>query len=156
MRRITKKQIIAIRTMASKKFSDEEYHDWLWWNFKKESTKDLSYSEAESARKLLYKPFNHTPFDRVRSYTAISKAQAERIAILEVILEWHEDQSRLAGFVKKQTGKDVDVMKLSKKEAQKVITGMQRIVAPESDDYKKLNNTKNSNLYDCYIDIKCS
>ncbi len=161
MRDITKQQIKKIRTMASIIWGDDDlYHDWLFESFKVASTKDLNFSEASEAIRILShdnKLFNHNPpFEKKgKKYTWISRAQAERIAILEVILGWNDASTRLTGFIRRQIGDDVAVMDMSSKEARKVIIGMQRIVAPKSEDFKCINNASNDDLYDTYINIKC-
>ena len=139
--------------MASKIWDDDMYHYWLEEHFSKVSTKDLSFDQANRAKKMLWKIVNG---ESTRDFYRISKSQAVRIATLEYILNWQDDKSRLAGFCKKQTGKDMDILKYDKNEANKIIVGLQRIIAPKACDYQKLNKAGNSKLYDCYLDIKTS
>ena len=62
-------------------------------------------------------------------YSRITAAQAGKISGLEYLLGWETNPARLAGFITRQTGKDKAVEWLSVSQAQKVIIGLQRILA---------------------------
>jgi len=62
-------------------------------------------------------------------YSRITAAQAKKISALEYLLGWETNPARLAGFIKRQTGKDKAVEWLTVAHAQKVIIGLQRILA---------------------------
>jgi len=70
-----------------------------------------------------------------RAKARITNGQLRRIPELKNQLEW--DKSRLADFVKQQTGKRKLIPSLFKHEATKVITGMERILAEQP--YTKSN-----------------
>lgn len=75
----------------------------------------------------------------------ITPARAERINILEQILEW--DSKRLQGFIFKQTGLSKGVEMLTSSEGGKVITGLTRIyTAGNRDLYLKINRLPNNEL----------
>jgi len=145
-RKITKSQVRALRTAASKVFpNDELYHDWLMNNFKVESTLELSNTQARRAIDLLAK---ETGFKSKRNYYGsgikgqkagpLTENQAKKIGALERLLGWERKQT--LGFIRRQTGKLCDVQMLRNYEAQKVIVGMQRIAAGgDQKIYKQLN-----------------
>lgn len=137
-----KKQIKAIRTLASRHFyNDDDYHDWLFEQFKKRSTKELNSYEASEAIQLL--SFRKPPLrrDGGRYYRGmgragdggvfITQAQADKIGALENAFGWSGDPFRLIGFIKKQTGKIKTVEMLSRSEASKVIIGLEKLMNEE-------------------------
>ncbi len=87
----------------------------------------------------------------------LTPMQAERISILENLLQWNESEDRsqksedsnkrLLGFIFKQTGKQKAVQMLMNYEAGKVIVGMQRILAiGDQAKYNALNKMPNKQL----------
>lgn len=160
MSQITNKQIIALRTAAAKVFrDDEEYHMWLAQNFDGIcSTKDLSSADARQAITLLRKTLNYSASGRFsKVYTGQGKKgsaasmltpdQAAKIGALCGLLGWHENRGRLFGFIERQTGKKCDVQMLLNYEAQKLIIGMQKLIAgSDSELYRFLNTLKADDL----------
>jgi hypothetical protein len=75
----------------------------------------------------------------------ITPMRAERISILEELLNWNT--KRTQGFIFKQTGYQKSVEMLTSQEGGKVIVGMTRIFSNGNKDiYIKLNNLSNREL----------
>jgi len=145
MRAITKPQIKKIRTMASHIFGDDEdYHNWLIENFGKKSTKKLNIHEASEAFRLL--DGDTSGYDG----RLLSKAQGERIALLQDMMDW--DSEHLVGFVDRQVKGGKKISQLYKHEARKVIIGLQRVISKGSKDvYDWINRMNNKQLGDFQI-----
>lgn len=156
MPNINKGQIKALRTIASKIFpGDEEYRAWLYQRYEVESTKDISFHQANDALDALNKELNPNRKPQKRYYGSgrkaanrrtnnhLHKSQAEKIGALEKLLSWDNDKTRLLGFITRQTGHNKAVQMLTPGEATKVIVGMQRIAANgDKGIYKMLNEMK--------------
>ncbi|APF20370.1 hypothetical protein Calab_1480 [Caldithrix abyssi DSM 13497] len=138
----SKKQIKLIRALAAHHFyDDDDYHDWLFDQFGKKSTKELTGHEAHEAIQLL--SFRKAPLrvDGGRHYSGsgragdgrhfLTQAQANKIGALEYALGWSGNPFRLIGFIKKQTGKNKTVEMLSRSEASKVIIGLEKLLEEE-------------------------
>ena len=136
---ITKDQIRAIRTIASRMFPDDDaYHNWLMNNYHVASTKDLSKQMASQIIEMLGDP-THTKISeesKGRYYGGgnpgsnrdhLTQAQADEIARLEDALGWTENPKRLRGFIVRQIGKHCTVEMLMNYEARKVISGMKKM-----------------------------
>jgi hypothetical protein len=157
---ISKGQIKALRTIASKLgLSEEDYSDLLAGMGKK-STKGLTYDEAhELITRLSLRLNGHKQFEKKTKYKGqgvrggvkgkislhLTQDQAERIAVLEGLLRW--DGMKTRAFIQRQSGKMTSVEMLSGDEATKVIVGMTKILA--NGDwvlYGDLNRLSNSAL----------
>jgi hypothetical protein len=147
--KITNKQVIALRTAASKMFaSDENYHDWLGTNFGKFSTLQLTVNEAGEAIRLISKNYfnqknRHYGTGKPGLQQHLTQRQATKIGFLEKILGWENEPGRMTGFIQRQTGRLKAVEMLMNWEATKVIIGLQRIIAG-----------KNKRLYDYLNTLK--
>jgi hypothetical protein len=124
-------------------FGDEEsFRDWLEESFGKRSTRALTKVQAMEAISML-----ETGAMPDKKYypkkKEISRAQMERIALLEDLLGWSDD--RLFGFIKKQVKKG-NISDLTIGEGRKVIIGMQKILSGNKTVYKYINSLKNSDL----------
>jgi hypothetical protein len=74
----------------------------------------------------------------------ITFEQAKKIGVLASMLGW--DETRLIGFIRRQTGEVKAVEWLMKYQASKVITGMQRIIAGKDEKkYRELNQMGKKN-----------
>lgn len=140
--KIDKKQIKVIRALAAKIFDDDDaYRDWLTKNFfrndARKSTTELTQQEGREAIEILmrFMPPASKPAagGNVSRYKGsddgvhLTKRQAYRISFLETALGWQDNFARLQGFIFKQTGKNQSVEMLSKGEASKVITGLEKM-----------------------------
>lgn len=135
---IQKRTIVALRTITSKCFkNDDQYHDWLADNYGLASTKDLSEQEGREAITLLLKAFGDgkrlriNDSDEAEVGNWLSEDQEKYIKRLEKELGWKDNKSRLLGFIKRQTGLNKSARMLSVRDAQKVITGMLRLLKIE-------------------------
>lgn len=143
MSRPNKEQLKRLWANGRVVFGDEgEFRDWLEANFGKRSTRALSKTQAMEAISLL-----ETGAMPDKKYYPkkkdISRAQMERIAILEKLLGWNDD--RLFGFIKKQVKKG-NISDLTIGEGRKVIIGMQKILAGNKTAYKYINSLKNHEM----------
>lgn len=160
-KKISKSQVKAIRTAASKLFgtcdcastalgtgSLCDYHDWLAQNFDGiVSTLDLTFYQADEAIQALAKATGYET--KRRRYSGSGKKgkaadwltpkQANKIGILAALLDW--EPKRVRGFLKRQTGRLCDVQMLRNYEAQKVITGMQKVIAGGDQDFYRILNS---------------
>lgn len=144
MKKASAAQIKFLRSIAGKAFPDDaQYHDWLFVCFGKESTTELTIHEASEAIQLIQKQFPGTKSHTLKSdYQGYGQAgtngnitprQAHQVAVLECALGWTDNPARLAGFITRQTGKQSAVQMLSVKEAQKLITGLERILSTQKE-----------------------
>lgn len=142
---ITGKQVGFLKRLAAKVFhgDDDDYTTWLretfprvtWSDPSRPSCKDLSKSQGITAIDDLKAraegkapPTTH----RGRYHGAgqagfayrLTPDQADEVARYQDLLGW--DAQRLADFVEQQVGKRALVSALTKRQAGKVITGMQR------------------------------
>jgi hypothetical protein len=158
---ITKNQIKAVRTLASRIFpSDDDYRSMLA-TMNVTSTKDLSFAQAkiligklaEIAKKknchsrmplsgIQKKYYGTGKCGQQRHLTA---AQAERIEILVEALSWND--ARLRGFLKRQLNKNTAIQMLMNYEAVKVIVGLEKILSDGNREYYlKINKLNNEQL----------
>jgi len=157
--RISKNQIKAVRTLASKAFPDDETFRTALSGYGAEHTGELSYFDARDFITKLSAIVNKNPkeaekFTKKKKYYGtgergrqrhLTPLQAERILLLEELLGWNEVRTR--GFIKKQINKDTAVQMLMNYEAVKVIVGMQRIFSGGNKDrYKEINEMTLSQL----------
>jgi len=158
---ITKNQIRAVRTLASRVFpSDDDYRSMLG-TIGVESTRQLSFEQAKGIIAQLSKRVGTNPCHSERSEEShpkkyygtgkrgsqrhLTASQAERIGILADALGW--DDARLHGFLKKQLNKNTAVQMLMNFEAVKVIVGLERILADGNRKYYlQLNKMNNQQL----------
>jgi hypothetical protein len=139
---IDKKQIKILRTLASKVFKNgnDEYHAWLQKSFfdddNRKSTTELTATEAREAINILMR-YVSKPGATVSRYKGsnngvnLTYKQAAKISFMETALGWADNFARMQGFIFKQTGKNKSVEMLSIGEAQKVITGLERILGDQ-------------------------
>jgi hypothetical protein len=137
-------QLKAIHTASRRIFNtDDDYRSWLFDNYGVFSASNLKMGEASQAIGLLQKitgyksKFTYTPKRPGR----ITVYQINRIVSLTILLDWHKQTFRIDGFIKRQTGKSTTVKMLTSHEAQKIIIGLQRIIANGSDDIYRYLNT---------------
>jgi hypothetical protein len=151
----TAKQIKVIKAIQRDKFSsDEEYRDWLRNNFKVTSCTKLNNQEASEAIQLLTEgkikpvtPAKYRGNGKRGSQVHLTPAQAERIRILEEILDWHSNGRRLQGFMKRIFNRETRVDWLKNYEAVKLILGMTKLISGKDETlFKKLNSMNNSEL----------
>jgi len=64
----------------------------------------------------------------------LTQKQADEIARLEWKIGWTPEPSHVRGFIKRQLGTQMQVTDLTKREAQKVITGLRRVLEHKQDD----------------------
>lgn len=164
MAQINKKQIIALRTAASKVFSDDEFREFLAFNFDGVlSTKDLDSEQASVAITLLSNQIGYTGRDAThrvstnkraygigkkgRAAGRITQAQAEKINGLCELLGWEIDGKEILRFVERQTGSMKSVSWLLNYQASKVIVGMQKVIAAgDKALYDFLNNLTSADM----------
>jgi hypothetical protein len=160
---ITKNQIKAVRTLASRVFPTDDDYRAMLYTMNVTSTKDLTFHQAQELIADLSKIANSNSVIPERSYRESTKGkkyygtgtrgqqrhltalQAERIGILSDALGW--DDARLRGFLKRQLDKNTAVQMLMNYEAGKVIVGLQRIFTDGNREYYlKINKLNNEQL----------
>jgi hypothetical protein len=120
-----KKELIKIcHTLKNKKFSDDMCRkDYLMANYGVSSTKDMSVDELREFATFLGYVGNHS--------IKIEKATQRQVSMIETLWEKKaRDTSKLAlrNFIKRVVGKrPLYIASLTKKEATKVITGINRL-----------------------------
>lgn len=133
---IQKRTIKRLRTVASKVFGDDEqYYQFIGTNYQVDSTLDLTEEQAEEAISILdreLKARKRAEHGR-RDPKMISQNQKEYIEGLFKELGWAEGP-RWWGFIAKQTGKKSTLNMLTRRDASKVIVGLERMVAWEPMD----------------------
>lgn len=135
---ISKSQIGYIKSLAANVFPyDDEYRAWLSRTFGVESCTALTRSQGITAiddLKAMADGKTPPPTHRGR-FTArgergyahlLTQEQADEIARHQDLLGW--GTHALNRFLNRQTGKQKSVSMLTKREATKVLTGMQRIL----------------------------
>jgi len=140
-KKIEKWQIQTISILADVVFPDTDtFREWLENETGKRSRKDLTYSQAlDVTKKLKAVRAGKTYRDHKTNF------QYKRIVILAGHLSW--TATMLLNYCKKQTGKATAPNMLSKADAGKVITGMQKVIAAgDKDYYNKINSSNNKNL----------
>ena len=151
MKKISKAQVKTLRALASKAFpNDALYHEWLYAQFGKESTLDLSTAMGHRAIQMLLpdweKVETHGSASVRKGYypdgsgwaNHLSDKQAKNIGGLAADLGW--SMEGLLKFIKRQTGQDKTVEMLSGKEATKVIIGLKRVLQYKQDYRMEANN----------------
>lgn len=159
---VTKRQIAAIHTLKAKLGINDDTYQSILLAYGVDSSSKLSFTEAGemisnfSAR---LNGKNPTPLPKKKYYGKgkrgqeknLTQMQAERILILEKLLEWN-DYSTFS-FLKRQTGKNTGVQMLTNTEASNVIVGMQRTLAGKiggvvQEVYTYINSLSNNQLRD--------
>ena len=145
---ITGKQVTFLKRLAAKVFhgDDDDYRTWLretfpktrWADPERPSCKDLSRSQGITAiDDLKARAAGQPPPEthRGRYHGAgqpgfayrLTNDQADEVARYQDLLGW--DAAQLADFVERQVGKRALVSSLTKREAGKLLTGMQAVLA---------------------------
>ncbi len=154
---ISSNQSRAIHTLKAKLGISEDNYRAILSAYKKESSKDLTSTEAGEiisnfSNRLNGKKNNLPP----RYYgkgerngkaknSNLSQLQAKRIDILEKILGW--DSVRTLDFIKKQTGNNSAVQMLTMDNAGKVIVGMEKILSwNKRVEYGEINKLSNDQI----------
>lgn len=162
----TKKQVIVIKALASKIYSDDDEYRFALKSYGVDSSKKLTIEQASSfiTKLSLHKKSSKTQQNPAAGGTApaagsaiytgtgkrgmqrhLTAAQGVRISILEKILGWNKNSTY--DFIKKQTGKNKSVEMLMNYEAGKVIVGMQMIIVnSDKEKYKSINAVSNKVL----------
>lgn len=111
----------------------QEFRDWLESRFGERSTRALTIGQADEAigamKSILANGKPH-----------VSYGQKQKMKALAALLGWN--RKRLWGFIRKQTGQSKSEDMLLKKEATKVIIGLQRIIAGGDGELFNLLNRK--------------
>jgi len=129
MKEIKKHQIKYIHTLKHKaRLKDEEYRVLLKSKFNKESSKDLSYNQAEILIKI---------FERLINNYATEK-QINKFNTLYSKVYYEKDKKE---FIEQYLGKDKTVDNMTVKECSKLIYILEEIV-----DWQEKRKLKKSNL----------
>ena len=151
---ITKKQIIAIKTLSDKLgLTDAEEDEMLYGN---SSVSNLSKRQASALIGELSKRCeNNPPKHKPRTgYTGkgskgqqmhLTQPQAERIGLMKTLLGWSD--AGIQSFIHRQIKKLKGVDMLMSFEASKVIVGMGRVYADKNKDlFLTINKMTNTEL----------
>lgn len=128
---IQKRTIRRLRAAASKLFPDDEYYyQFIGQQFGVDSTLDLTESQGEEALSIIDRELKARKQQDhgSRKPGMITPNQREYIEGLFKTLGWVE-YPRQIGWFKKITGKQCSINMLTNREASKVITGLERMVA---------------------------
>lgn len=158
----TAKQKGLIHILAAKiwgALEEKEYRLWLVENWGVESSADLDSLQASEVIRALK---GQTPDPQPGKYYGTGKrgqagrcltmSQAKRIEMLEKLLGW--DESTIQKFVKRQIGECKPIQMVRLYEAQKLITGLHKLLAVNRDmEFKIINRMSNAEMLKwCYAE----
>jgi len=158
------KQKALIHILAAKIWGDDshgkkEYRLWLVENWGVESAAELdSLQASEVIRALKGQAPDPQPGKyygtgkRGQAGRCLTMSQAKRIEMLERLLDW--DSETMNKFVKRQIGEWKPIQMIRLYEAQKIITGLHKLLATNRGmEFKAINRMSNSEMMKwCYAE----